>query len=270
MFNWSIPLPFRSDISGEGKQWTPLHYACYWRGQVAIAKFLIEQEKRRIEAVPKEGRGRETPSYNMQDNTGRSPAFWTYSSTIVEMLLPLEGFWVIQGNGKPLLYECAISGMVSDKIAQDEKLTGQYVVRYPESQPRLPLEAGSILYWYGHGQQIPHSDDISPLSALQGGHISSSVQLIKALERNSPEAKMTNLKALVAIVATCYDVLSKVLESTHGIISIWLKDNRVALTQESNYFHFLALTMKAEGNKDWFQPYDKGEFASSMDFTAEG
>ena len=79
---------------------------------------------------------------------------------------------------------------------------------------------------------------------------------------------MTNLKALVAIVATCYDALSKVLESTHGIISIWLKDNRLAIAQDSNYFHFLALTMKAEGNKDWFQPDDEGEFANSIDCTA--
>ena len=127
-------------------QWTPLHYASYWKGQVAIAEFLIEQEKTRIETVPEEGRGRETPSYNIRDKTGRSPAYWTYSSTIVEMLLQLEDLWVMQGDGKPLLWECAVSGIVSDKVAQDEKLKGQFVERYQKSQPTLPLEAGSILY----------------------------------------------------------------------------------------------------------------------------
>ena len=71
---------------------------------------------------------------------------------------------------------------------------------------------------------------------------------------------MTNLKALVANVATCYGAILKVLESTHSIISTWLEDNSEALTEECHYINFLALTMKAEGNKDWFRPNDKGEF----------
>ena len=64
----------------------------------------------------------------------------------------------------------------------------------------------------------------------------------------------------MASVATFYGALSKVLQSTHGIISTWLEENRLAIDKETNYAYFLALTMKAEGNKDWFLPSDKGEF----------
>ena len=100
------------------------------------------------------------------------------------------------------------------------------------------------------------------LSALRGGHIDSSIQLIKALEKNTPEAKMTNLKALVSLVATCYGALLKVLDSTHGIVSTWLEDNREVIARETNFAYFLALTMKAEGNKDWFQASDESEFVN--------
>ena len=94
-----------------------------------------------------------------------------------------------------------------------------------------------------------------------GGHIDSSVELIKALEQNTSEAKLTNLKALVSLVATCYGAISETLESTHGIISTWLEENRAEIAQDSNYVYFLALTMKAEGNKEWFQPEDEGKLA---------
>ena len=90
-------LPCRSYISGEGRQeLTPLHYACSVEDRGEIAVFLIEEEKRRNLAEQDEGiRGLTTPSYNMVDEDGLSPAFHTFSSRIIEMLLEFDDLEVV-------------------------------------------------------------------------------------------------------------------------------------------------------------------------------
>ena len=95
-----------------------------------IAVFLIEEEKKRNKAE-KEGGARvslaaETPSYNMPDEDGLSPAFHTFSSRIMEMLLDFEDLEVVkERDGQPLLWVCAERGIVADKVAKDERLRGQ-------------------------------------------------------------------------------------------------------------------------------------------------
>ena len=98
------------------------------------------------------------------------------------------------------------------------------------------------------------------MSALQGGHVNSSIELIKALDKTSAEVKKENLKALVTIVATCYEALSKTLDLTFGIVSTWLEDYGELVADEPKYPSFLAVTMSAQDKKDWFQPNNKGEY----------
>ena len=121
---------FRSYIGGQRKGITPLHYACSMEHREDIAVFLIEEETKRNKAE-KEGGVRgyiaaETPSYNMPDEDGLSPAFHTFSSRIMEMLLDFEDLEVVkERDGQPLLWVCAERGIVADKVAKDERLRGQ-------------------------------------------------------------------------------------------------------------------------------------------------
>ena len=91
--------------------------------------FLFEEEKKRTKAEQEDKRGSsvgETPSYNMQDEDGLSPAFHTFSSGIMEMLLDFEDLEVVkERDGQPLLWVCAERGMVTEKVARDERLRGQ-------------------------------------------------------------------------------------------------------------------------------------------------
>ena len=81
-----------------------------------------------------------TPSYNMPDEDGYSPAFWTYSSKIMEMMLQFDDLEVLSRNtGQPLLWRCAYVGIVTEKIAMDERLKGQVAEVWNDT---LPLEEG--------------------------------------------------------------------------------------------------------------------------------
>ena len=139
----------RSDISGQEKRgWTPLHYAGNEK-QERIAEFLLEEEKK-IKAEREEGGGMPdafrdtpTPSYNMLDEKGASPAFWTSSSKIMEMMLQFDDLEVVRRNeSQPLLWECARRGIVTEKIAMDERLRGQVAEVYLGT---LPLEQGECM-----------------------------------------------------------------------------------------------------------------------------
>ena len=91
--------------------------------------FLIEEEKKRTKAEQEDKRGSsvgETPSYNMQDEDGLSPAFHTFSSGIMEMLLEFDDLEVVkERDGQPLLWVCAERGIVTVKVAKDERLRRQ-------------------------------------------------------------------------------------------------------------------------------------------------
>ena len=93
---------------------------------------------------------------------------------------------------------------------------------------------------------------------MLGGHVASSVELIKIIDRNGFEAQAVNLKALLANVGSCFEVLSKTLELTADIISIWLDKSSDVLVPDSNFLHFFAMTMRAKNNKVWFNSYDRG------------
>ena len=143
-------LSFRADISPSGLDgWTPLHEACR-EDEDEIALYLIEMEKFRVsleegqeqdEQPTREGRRgqRDTPSYNMRDENGLSPVFWTASEKIVEAMLEFHDLLVTTRRGVPLLWNCATYGCVSERVATDLKLVGQYGQRW---LGRLPLEEG--------------------------------------------------------------------------------------------------------------------------------
>ena len=91
--------------------------------------FLFEEEKKRTKAEQEGKRGSspaESPSYNMQDKDGLSPAFHTFSSRIMEMLLDFDDLQVIkERDGQPLLWVCAERGIVTGKVAKDERMRRQ-------------------------------------------------------------------------------------------------------------------------------------------------
>ena len=98
------------------------------------------------------------------------------------------------------------------------------------------------------------------ISALLEGQVQSSVELIKSIHQCSHEVKTINLMSLVTSVNTCFEVLCKTLECTASIVSLWLEEAEEAITMEANFPYFLAMTMRANDNKDWFRPDDRGDF----------
>ena len=129
--------------------------ACYLN-RYDIALFLIRAERQwvsrskaaREEQDEVDGQTRmirgvvqnDTPSYNMRDGGGRSPVFRARSLKIVEEMLKLEDLQLTRGSdGMPLLWHCAGRGYVSEKVAFDPRLAGQYGQRWRGS---LPLEQG--------------------------------------------------------------------------------------------------------------------------------
>ena len=118
------------------------------RNREEIALFLISKERERVRQEREEGRGSQggaaggrgsLPSYNMLDSHGWRPVFYTSSARIVEEFLTLHDLEVTAGDGEPLLWFCAGRGWVSERVATDAKLAGQYSQRWKGT---LPLEAG--------------------------------------------------------------------------------------------------------------------------------
>ena len=97
------------------------------------------------------------------------------------------------------------------------------------------------------------------ISALQQESIESSVVLIKSIDTNSAHVKSINIKAIVAIVDTCYETLIRTLNSTADIVLSWLEEDRESVSAELNFPHLIAMVMMAKKKKDWFQPNNKGE-----------
>ena len=117
-----------------------------------IALFLVKEEKKRVNAEGRQpqpgstgrsgldlGGSKWTPSYNMQDIYGCSPVFLTSSCRIVEEMVRLDDLQVTTRDGSPLLWHCAGRGCVTERVASDQRLVGQYGQRH---HGRLPLEEG--------------------------------------------------------------------------------------------------------------------------------
>ena len=136
----------RSYITGERQVRTALHYACSVEDREKIAMFLIEEEKKRKkdehEGCERCTLASETPSYNMEDEDGLSPAYHTFSSRIMEMLLDFYDLKVIkERDGQPLLWLCAERGIVTEKVANDVRLEKQLMLTFDGS---LSLEKGEF------------------------------------------------------------------------------------------------------------------------------
>ena len=81
----------------------------------------------------------DTRTYNMTDNVGWSPIFLTSSLEVIEVLLAFDDMDVMRRDGMPLHRRCAQRGAVSEKVANDERLQGQYALRWESA---IPLEVG--------------------------------------------------------------------------------------------------------------------------------
>ena len=81
----------------------------------------------------------EIPSYNMKSKYGLCPTFINTLVRIMELLLQFDDLDVSTKNGCTLLWRCAWLGIVSEKVAKDFKLRGQYGLIYGST---LPMEAG--------------------------------------------------------------------------------------------------------------------------------
>ena len=114
--------------------------------------YLIEEEKKQKE-YDEQGEcircspASETPSYNMEDEDGLSPAYHTFSPRIMERLLDFNDLKVIkERDGQPLLWLCAERAMVTEKVANDVRLKQQLMLTFDGS---LSLEKGELhrLLW---------------------------------------------------------------------------------------------------------------------------
>ena len=65
--------------------------------------------------------------------------FLTSSCRIVEEMVRLDDLQVTTRDGSPLLWHCAGRGCVTERVASDQRLVGQYGQRH---HGRLPLEEG--------------------------------------------------------------------------------------------------------------------------------
>ena len=88
----------------------------------------------------------------------------------------------------------------------------------------------------------------------------SSVELIKSIQKCSREVKAINLRAMVTSVTACYEALSETLDSTAAVVSAWLDEVEGAVATETNFPYFLAMTMRSNHSKDWFQPRNEGYY----------
>ena len=66
----------------------------------------------------------------MVDDFGCTPVFRTRSSRVVEFLLELHDIALIDEDGNPLLYECIRRGMITDAIANNDKMKAQFGLRH--------------------------------------------------------------------------------------------------------------------------------------------
>ena len=113
---------------------TPLHLAC--AGNCLEAVILMAEE----EVLLTVGGG--IPVYNQRNKGGKSPAFLTHSSEILQVLLQFDDLHVENSSGTTLLWKCAERGIVTDEIMQHQSLIEALGVR---CFSRLPIEEGDVL-----------------------------------------------------------------------------------------------------------------------------
>ena len=103
-----------------------------------MVAILIGEEIRR----KKEEGGEQTPSYNMKTKYGATPLFCTKSSRAVELFLQInDDLHTTTAKGCPLLWRCAAMGIVTEKVASDDKVKTQAGQRWKGT---MPLETGEI------------------------------------------------------------------------------------------------------------------------------
>ena len=135
----------RSDITDDGSEMTPLYVATCGPGY-RVARYIISLER---DLINNNAGG--VPSYNMDCFDGGTPTFSTESLEIVEDLLQFDDLEVTRddlddNDELPLLWRCAEKGIVSQKVAVDAKLRGQFCLRFWGT---LPLEEGEriVAFW---------------------------------------------------------------------------------------------------------------------------
>ena len=230
----------RSVIDSYGN--TAMHKACQGGDDKAeLVEFLIEEEKRRgITEKESPLDEVEIPSYKIKDKYGRCPAFLTFSSSVVELLLQFQDLAIIDGHGKSLLWHCAERGMVTKRILNDVRIKTQMGQRHLST---LPIE-----------------------EALQRGHagnVYSAVVIIKSLQEQSQHVRLLTLRAIIGSVGVSFRTLTEVLKSTGDIVWELMQENKSSLNKVGNFYRLLAMTMRAMSRFDWFEPENQGKVTLS-------
>ena len=105
--------------------------------RLEIVKFLVRRGKKiTIEE------GSYCPTYNMLDDFGCTPVFLTRESRVVEYLLAYNDLSVTDEDGNPLLYECIRKNILTETIANDDKMKSQLGLRYQGPLPIALLAKG--------------------------------------------------------------------------------------------------------------------------------
>ena len=77
--------------------------------------------------------------YEVRECNFKLKTFTTKSSEIVELLLRQDELVVVDGKGCPLLWHCVQNGILTERVALDERLRYQYGQQY---EGKFPLEIG--------------------------------------------------------------------------------------------------------------------------------
>ena len=101
----------------------------------------------------------------------------------------------------------------------------------------------------------------SYLSALREEKYGSAIALIKALEENSTIVKVINLKSLIVNVPSYYEPLTYILSHAgKAVARMWSQtETWSGICGETHFWRFLAITMRAIGKQDWFDPNEKSK-----------
>ena len=189
------------------------------------------------------------PSYNIKSSAEKSPVFYASSTKIVEMMLDhLDDLEVTGEYGMPLLWKCADWGGVSKRVAQDNRLIGQYGQRWDGS---LPLET-AMQNWSG---------------------LESCKELVRGLHPCSSNVKAMNLRALLGNWDTRNGsmIQGEILKATWELVLSWLSCGgmRTGLTEDEE-LRLRATLMKAKGDTTWYDPNNEGHRQLLWFFCCDG
>ena len=92
------------------------------------------------------------------------------------------------------------------------------------------------------------------------GSVPSAVTILRRLHvEQKSEVQVINLKIIMGNIYAYYETISRALDSTHDIVSQWMEDHKLTLGKDKSFLRLFAMTMRAKGCVDWFNPSVEGE-----------